>query len=216
MRILIIEDEIELGNSIKSYLQEEQLICDIALDTEMAKEFQETCHYECIILDVMLPQQSGISFLTELSSSGMESKTIVISAKNSSTDRIQALNLGAIAYLVKPFHLASLKAIVQQLEIKDNIIQLHSYQINLLTKQVSFDNQMIDLNKTEIDIIYFLFLNRYKVISKNAIAEHINQNSALYYDNFTAIDYNIEHLIKKLPLLGQYLQQIHSIAYKLT
>jgi DNA-binding response OmpR family regulator len=212
MRVLIVEDEIELGNSIKSYLQDINVICDIALDTQIAKELQEINQYACIILDVMLPQQSGIAYLTELSSHQTKCKIIVTSAKNSNTDRVQALNLGAVAYLVKPFHLASLKAIVQQLENNDNTVWLHQYLINNITKQVFIDDQIIDLSKTEIDILYFLVLNRNKVVSKNAIAEHINQNSALYFDNFTAIDYNIKNLIKKLPLLGNYFQQIHNIA----
>jgi DNA-binding response OmpR family regulator len=216
MRVLIIEDEIELGNSIQSYLNDDNLICDIAIDAQMAIEMQETQLYSCIILDVMLPNQSGISYLTQLSSQQTKSKIIVISAKNSNTDRVKALNLGAIAYLVKPFHLASLKAVVQQIVHTEDMVYYPPYQINLQQQEVLFQNQIIPLSKTEIELLHFLILNRNQVVSKNALAEHLNQNSALYFDNFKAIDYSMENLIKKLPLLAQQIQLIHHIAYKLT
>ena len=215
MKVLIIEDEKELGNSIKIYLQAEDLFCDIALDTQMAKELQETNLYDFIILDIMLPQQSGLSYLTELSKNETKSKIIVISAKNSDSDRVQVLNLGAIAYLVKPFHLATLNAIIKELLIKDNAITIGNFQIYKSTNQVIIENEITELSNIEMNILFFLILNRNKVVSKNAIAEHMNLNSTSYFSNFSAIENNKENLLKKLPLLEQHIKQIHNIAYKL-
>lgn len=220
MRILIVEDEIELSNSIFHYLKSEEYQCDLAYNADEAREQMEVFGYDCIVLDVMLPLGSGLKLLQELKSAGKQDGIIVISAKNSVDDSIQSLNMGADDYLAKPFHLAELSARIQSIIRKRNlksptILNYKNISLNLESKEVKIKGEEIELNATEFTLFLFLLLNRNKVVSKNAIAENLSKQSALYFDNFEVITSHIKNLKNKLGSAGDCIQAIYSTGYKL-
>jgi len=220
MRILIIEDETELANSMFRYLQNEDYKCDLAFDVQEAREKMMLVDYDCIALDIMLPFGSGLDLLSELKEAGKRDGVIIISAKNSVDDKINSLKLGADDYLAKPFHLAELSARIQSIIRRrnfggNNTIIYKNLNINLLSKEVMVADTMVEITKTEYSLLLFLILNKNKVVSKNAIAENLSGQSALYFDNFDIIYSHIKNLKKKLGTTGDYIKTIYGTGYKL-
>lgn len=220
MKILIVEDEIELADSMRNYLQNEDYNCELAFDTKQAREQMMLFDYDCIVLDIMLPYGSGLDLLQELKKAGKEDGVIIISAKNSVDDKIHSLNLGADDYLAKPFHLAELSARIQSIIRRrnfsgSNIINYKDLNINLLSKEVTVSGKEVEITKTEFALLLFLILNKNKVVSKNAIAENLSGQSALYFDNFDIIYSHIKNLKRKLGIAGDYIKTIYGTGYKL-
>src|SRR5690606_20146427 len=115
MKILIIEDEIELAKSMIQYLSEERYLCEVANTFSEAKDRIENFSYDCILLDISLPDGNGLKLLEELKSLGKQDGVIIISAKDSLDDKIKGLQIGADDYLTKPFHLSELNARIYSL-----------------------------------------------------------------------------------------------------
>jgi DNA-binding response OmpR family regulator len=136
MKILIIEDEQELANSIAAYLSGESYLCEFASTYSEAIDKTESFDYDCILLDLMLPGGSGMRILEELKLQNKQDGVIIISAKNSIEDKIKGLQIGADDYLTKPFHLSELAARIYALIRRrqfgsTNIIEHHELKIVL-------------------------------------------------------------------------------------
>lgn len=220
MKILIVEDEIELANSMQNYLQNEDYNCEIAFDAKEARVQMMLFNYDCIVLDIMLPFGSGLDLLQELKEAGKEDGVIIISAKNSVDDKINTLKLGADDYLAKPFHLAELSARIQSIIRRrnfsgSNTITYKDLNINIQSKEVKVLGKEIEITKTEFSLLLFLILNKNKVVSKNAIAENLSGQSALYFDNFDIIYSHIKNLKRKLGVAGDYIKTVYGTGYKL-
>jgi DNA-binding response OmpR family regulator len=220
MKILIVEDEIELANSMQNYLQNEDYNCEIAFDAKEARIQMMLFNYDCIVLDIMLPFGSGLDLLQELKEAGKEDGVIIISAKNSVDDKINTLKLGADDYLAKPFHLAELSARIQSIIRRrnfsgSNTITYKDLNINIQSKEVKVLGKEIEITKTEFSLLLFLILNKNKVVSKNAIAENLSGQSALYFDNFDIIYSHIKNLKRKLGVAGDYIKTVYGTGYKL-
>lgn len=220
MKILIVEDEIELANSMQNYLQNEDYNCEIAFDAKEARVQMMLFNYDCIVLDIMLPFGSGLDLLQELKEAGKEDGVIIISAKNSVDDKINTLRLGADDYLAKPFHLAELSARIQSIIRRrnfsgSNTITYKDLNINIQSKEVTVLGKEIEITKTEFSLLLFLILNKNKVVSKNAIAENLSGQSALYFDNFDIIYSHIKNLKRKLGVAGDYIKTVYGTGYKL-
>ncbi|MBU1760454.1 MAG: response regulator transcription factor, partial [Bacteroidetes bacterium] len=178
MKILIVEDERELANSMVNYLQNEDYFCEAVADIDAAREKIGLFDYDCILLDIMLPKGSGLDLLEEIKKANKMDGVIIISAKNSVEDRIFSLKLGADDYLSKPFNLAELSARIQSIIRRrnfdgNNIIQYKNLVIDLNAKSVKVDDVEVEVTKSERALLIFLLLNKGKVVSKNSIAEHL-------------------------------------------
>lgn len=220
MKLLIVEDEKGLSESIVEYLSQENYICETAFDFNEAIEKINMFDYDCILLDIMLPNGNGLTLLEELKRRHKMEGVIIVSAKNSVEDRIFSLNLGADDYLSKPFHLAELSARIQSVIRRrqlggNTVIFYKNLYIDLQARNLSVDNKMIMLTKTEYELLLFLIMNKGKVISKNAIAEHLSGDSAMYYDNFDVIYAHIKNLKKKIGPIGDHIKTVYGIGYKL-
>ncbi|MBU1373661.1 MAG: response regulator transcription factor [Bacteroidetes bacterium] len=220
MKILIVEDERELANSMVNYLQNEDYFCEAVADIDAAREKIGLFDYDCILLDIMLPKGSGLDLLEEIKKANKMDGVIIISAKNSVEDRIFSLKLGADDYLSKPFNLAELSARIQSIIRRrnfdgNNIIQYKNLVIDLNAKSVKVDDVEVEVTKSERALLIFLLLNKGKVVSKNSIAEHLSGQSAMYFDNFDIIYTHIKNLKKKLGNAGDYIKTIYGTGYKL-
>ena len=207
MKILIIEDEAELLKSMVTYMRSENYVCETAVDYKSARQKIESHNYDCILLDISLPGGSGLQLLKELKQDGKSDGVIIISAKNSIDDRITGLNLGADDYLSKPFHLSELNArisaVIRRRHFKGHkVLVFHELTIDLEAKSVLVNNKQVDLTRKEYDLLLYLAYNKNRVISKNAIAEHLSGDEAGVFDNFDFIYSHMKNLKKKLQQAG--------------
>ena len=221
MKILIIEDETSLSNSIASYLKADNYLCEIAGNYKMALDKIESFDYDCILLDITLPDGNGLNVLKELKKSKRTDGVIIISAKNSVDDKIDGLNLGADDYISKPFHLSELSARIsavirrRRFDGSANII-VNEITIDSIANTIFINNKLLDLTKKEYDLLLYLVINKNRVISKSAIAEHISGDNADYFDNFDFIYAHIKNLKKKMTSAGaaDYIKSIYGMGYK--
>lgn len=221
MKILIIEDEIELAKSISEYLSGENYICEFAPTFSEAMEKVETFQYDCILLDIMLPDGSGLAILEELKRQNKQDGVIIISAKNALDDKIKGLQLGADDYLTKPFHLSELMAriysIIRRKQFNNsNVVKQNELEIDLLAKTVTINNQTIILTKKEFDLLIYFIGNKNKVISKSTLAEHLSGDFADMLDNHDFVYAHVKNLKKKLYEAGcdHYLKTVYGTGYK--
>lgn len=221
MKILIIEDEKELSDSIVSYLSSEKYLCEQAFDFADAKMKVCVYDYDCIVLDLMLPGGNGLDILREIRSRQNPVGVIIVSAKDSLDDKIHGLEIGADDYLSKPFHLAELKmriyAIVRRREFKaTNMIESNGICIYLLNKSVRVNDEDVVLTKSEYELLLFLIGNKNRVISKSAIAEHLSGEMADMMDNFDFVYTHIKNLKLKLAHAGckDCIKNVYGTGYK--
>ncbi|MCX8523272.1 response regulator transcription factor [Chryseobacterium formosus] len=221
MKVLIIEDEKDLAKSISEYLSEENYLCEFASTFRQAMDKINTYQYDCIILDIMLPDGNGLDILEELKRQNKQDGVIIVSAKNGLDDRVNGLQMGADDYLTKPFHLSELMArvfsIIRRKQFDNsNKIQNNELQIDLLSKTVTINNQTIVLTKKEFDLLIYFIGNKNKVISKSTLAEHLSGDFADMLDNHDFVYAHVKNLKKKLYDAGcdHYLKTVYGTGYK--
>jgi len=177
MKVLIVEDEKLLSNSIARYLHQSNFICDTAVQFYEAKEKIHVNEYDCIVLDITLPYGSGLQLLKELKSINKTEGVLIISAKNSIDDRITGLEAGADDYLTKPFHLAELAARINSIIRRrsfngNNIIVLDQLIVNILDRNVKCRKGNIDLTRKEYELLVYFISNKNRVLTKEAIIQN--------------------------------------------
>jgi DNA-binding response OmpR family regulator len=221
MKILIIEDEKELSKSIVHYLKAESYLCETAPDRKTAIDKIESFDYDCILLDISLPDGTGLQVLKELKSNKKTDGVIIISARDSIQDRIEGLNLGADDYLPKPFHLSELSArigaVIRRRRFDGSpVLSLNELTIDTVAKKVMVNERTVDLTRTEYDLLLYLASNKNRVISKNAIAERISGDESAIFDNFDFLYAHIKNVKKKLTAAGceDYIKAIYGMGYK--
>ena len=222
MKILIIEDEVQLSKSILSYLKDEKYSCELAEDFASAKEKLEFYNYDCILLDITLPDGNGLNLLQFLKDEKKSDGVIIISAKNSLNDKISGLQLGADDYLPKPFHLSELGArissVIRRRQFQGNSsILINDLEIETDSKIILFNKKPIDFTRKEYDIFLYLSVNKNKIISKNAIAEHIAEDNIDFFDNFDFLYAHIKNIKKKLANVGAQdcIKSVYGMGYKI-
>ncbi|MEX8548316.1 MAG: response regulator transcription factor [Mucilaginibacter sp.] len=223
MKILIIEDETGLRESIEEYFTEAGNICETASDFFSAKNKINLYRYDCILLDITLPNGNGLEILKTLKGQNYPDGVLIISAKNSLDDRLQGLDLGADDYLVKPFHLSELRARVTAIIRRksfdgNNLLTFNEIQVDLLAKSVKVQGNITKLTKKEYALLLYFMANKGKVVSKNAIAEHLCGDEIDAADNFDFIYSHIKNLRKKMMEAGgtDYIRAAYGMGYKFT
>ena len=223
MKLLIVEDEKELSDSICTYLSSESFICETAYDFDMAMEKISLYDYSCIILDITLPGGSGLNILKELKANNKSEGVLVISARNSVDDKVAGLKTGADDYLAKPFHLSELGARVDAIIRRKtfdgkNIVQVGELSVNIPDKTAAVKNKPIDLTRMEYDLLLYFTSNKNKVISKGAMAEHLWGDDMDLAGNYDFLYTHIKNLRKKLLQAGcpDYIKSVYGLGYKFT
>ena len=221
MKILIIEDERSLSESIATYLKGEDYICETASGFKQALEKTELYEYDCILLDITLPDGSGLEILKTLKANNKLDGVLIISARNSLDDRVTGLKLGADDYLAKPFHLSELSAriaaIIRRKNFEgSNLVKFNEICIDTLAKSVSVNNKTLELTRKEYELLLYFIINKRRVISKNAIAEHLWGDDIP--GNYDFIYTHIKNLRRKLQetAAGDYIRSVYGMGYKFT
>tara|TARA_R110001592_G_scaffold361354_1_gene671806 strand:+ start:1826 stop:2503 length:678 start_codon:yes stop_codon:yes gene_type:complete len=221
MKLLLIEDEIELAKSIQDYLNGHDFVCEWVSNYASAINKISSYDYDCVLLDLTLPDGDGFDILTELKKQNKTEGIIIISAKETLESRIEGFHLGADDYLTKPFHLSELLVRIQALIRRkqfngDTKIIYNEITVDLLSKMVNVHDKTIDLTKKEMDLLLFLIGNKKRVLSKAAIAEHLSGDMADMLDNHDFVYAHIKNLKKKLITAkgSNYIKTVYGIGYK--
>ena len=222
MKILIVEDEPSLRELVRRSLEKERYVVETAPDLDTAMEKIELYDYDCILLDIMLPDGSGLEILQHLKMLRKKENVIIISAKDSLEDKINGLDLGADDYLSKPFHLAELSARVKSVLRRkhrngENCITLGNVSLYPDNFRVSVEGNLLELSRKEYDILHY-FMNRpNRMINKNMLAESVWGDHIDQVDNFDFIYAQIKNLRKKLKTSNASIEikAVYGFGYKL-
>lgn len=221
MKILIIEDEKELVGTIKKFLESEGFLCETACTYNEAEDSLSVFSYDIIILDLTLPGGDGLDLISLIKERNRQAGLLIVSAKNSLDDKIKGLDMGADDYITKPFHLAELNSRIKSLVRRrhfdgTNELVFNEIRVNIDSGEVFINGSMIDLTRKEYEILLYLIVNKNKVITREAIAEHVWGDNISYSDNFDFIYSHIKNLRKKIEQKNgsDYLKNIYGIGYK--
>ncbi len=223
MKILIIEDEFDLLIAISNFLIKENYICELAETYLKADEKLSIYEYDMILLDITLPDGNGLDLLKTIKKRHLKSGVIIISAKNSLDDKISGLDLGADDYMTKPFQLSELnsriKAVIRRRQLDgSNTLTFNEISINTDNKSVTVNETEITFTKKEYDILLYFIINKNRVLTKEAIAEHLWDDNIDLADNFDFIYTHLNNIRKKIKRAGgiDYIKTIYSMGYKFT
>ncbi len=223
MKILIIEDEKDLSKSISTYLTEEGYVSESSFNYFDAEEKINLHNYDCVLLDIMLPDGNGLDLLQLLKSKKIHTGIIVISAKGSIDDKIKGLDLGADDYISKPFHLSELNARIKSVLRRrnfegDNEIIVNEIKVIPEQGTAYVNNQEIILTKKELELLIFFLSNINRVITKESIAEHLWGDDMDMANSYDFVYSHIKNLRKKIMEKGgnDYIHTIYGMGYKFT
>lgn len=223
MKMLIIEDEPVLLDEIESYFTALDFICEQATTFNDAEQKLRDYVYDMVVLDITLPDGSGLELLKKIKQRQNETGILILSAKDSLQDKLCGLNLGADDYLTKPFYVEELNARVNAIYRRKTLkgedkIAFDDFLIEPLSKSVSFKQQEISLTRKECDLLIYFVINKNRVVSKASIVEHLWGDHFDQNDNFDTIYVHMKNLRKKLNTASgkDYIKTVYGIGYKFT
>jgi DNA-binding response OmpR family regulator len=201
MRILLVEDEERIASFVARGLKEARYVVDVAKDGEKGQFMAEVNEYDLVILDIMLPGKDGISVCRDLRARKIDVPILMLSAKDTTEDKVRGLNFGADDYLAKPFAFKELLARVQALlrrrsPDKGNVLRVGDLELNQLTHKVIRGGKEIELTGKEYALLEYMMLNAGKVVTRTQISEHVWHED---FDSFTnVIDVYMNYLRNKV------------------
>ena len=223
MKILIVEDEKQLLDSMLIFLKESGMICEKAETLAEATEKTDLYEYDCVVLDIGLPDGSGLKVINVLQQKQKQTGIVILSAKNSLDDRLVGLNFGADDYVTKPFYMpelvARIKSVVRRRAFQGkNEILFNEIRVVPDEMMMYVKDKLISLTKKEHELLLYFLSNQNKVLTKESIAEHLWGDHADMADSFDFIYSHIKNLRKKMTDNGahDYLKSIYGVGYKLS
>lgn len=203
MNVLIVEDEKSLSDEITAFLKSEGYLCEQAFSGIEASEKIAVNLYDFVLLDLGLPDYNGLDLITDSRKTGTEAIFIIITARGEVEDKVKGLDLGADDYLAKPFALVELASRMQavarrKFKISDHTICAGEFIVETQSRRITYEGREVMLTKKEYDLLYYLIINRNKVLTRNQLYEHIwgNMLDDQYDSNF--IDVHVKNVRKKL------------------
>lgn len=221
MKVLIIEDNRELADNIQGFLVREGYVCELCYTHHDAQQKLNSFKYDCIILDIMLPDGSGLNLLQFMKTEKIQSSILIISARNSLDDKITGLELGADDYLTKPFHLselhARLKAIYRRKSLGgDSVVSFEEINVNTDTMEARVNDQLLELTKKEFYLLLYFLVNKNRVLTRQSIAEHLWGDYTDNLSNFDFVYQHVKNLRKKITAANgkDYIGTVYGLGYK--
>lgn len=221
MKLLIIEDEKDLSESICAFFSNEHFVCETAYNYQSAVDKINRYDYAVIILDLSLPDGNGLEILKEIKANEKTEGVIIISARNSLEDKLKGLKIGADDYLTKPFHLpelgARVSAIIRRVSFAGrNVIHFDELALDLDSKTLRSTNGYVDLTHKEYDLLLYLLSNKNRVVTKEAIVEHLWGDEIEMADSYDFVYTHIKNLRRKLVLSGNpdNIKSVYGMGYK--
>ena len=221
MKLLIVEDNFQLADDLSRFLSEHGFIVEISDTLESARGKIELYDYELIILDIGLPDGSGLEIIKQLKNKKSDAGILIVTAKNAIEDKVKGLELGADDYITKPFHKAELNARIRSIIRRkkfngSNVISINKIEIDLNSMAVKVNNIELDLTRKEYDLLLYFIYNKNRVLTKESIAEHLWGDHIDQADNFDFIYNHIKNLRKKLQNTGagNHIRSVYGMGYK--
>lgn len=221
MKVLLVEDQAELAHDVRQYLDKEAILCEWAGGCEDAMDKLASFQYDLVLLDIMLPDGNGMDILRFIKKELPNLGVLIISAKNALDDKLTGFELGADDYMTKPFHLAELNARIkafyrrQKFEGQDRV-EFNEISINTEEREVKINSQSIELTGKEYDLLLYLLANKNRVLTKQAIAEHLWGDYVGDWDHFDFVYQHIKNLRRKLSdrQCKPYIATVYGLGYK--
>ncbi len=221
MKVLVIEDNKELASSIYNFLAAEGYICELAYHFEEAREKLLLFPYDCILLDIMLPDGNGLDLLQFIKTEHIQSGILIISAKDSLDDKVNGLEGGADDYITKPFHLpelhARLRAIYRRQKLEgDSLISFNEIGLNTDTLEATINNTLLDITKKEFDLLRYCIGNKNRVRSRQDSAAHLWGDYTDNLANFDFVYQHVKNLRKKIHTANgaDYIETVYGLGYR--
>lgn len=221
MRILVVEDDIQLAEMLTEALRDRQYVVDVANNGEAAWDWVETSTYDLVVLDVTLPKLDGISFCKRLRHHNATLPVLMLTARDTVADKINGLDAGADDYVVKPFNLQELMARIRALLRRgrfsvDTGLTWGNLSLNSSTFEVTYNEQPLQLTPKEFALLELLISSGRRVLSRTGIIEHIWS-----FDNpptEETVKSHIKSLRQKLRVAGapeDLIETVHGLGYRL-
>ncbi|WP_276090235.1 response regulator transcription factor [Pedobacter sp. JY14-1] len=221
MKLLFVEDEPILVEEMNSYFSSQGFVCEQAISFSQAAQKIHNYRYDIVILDITLPDGTGMELISGIREKDIETGILILSAKNSLNDKIDSLNLGADDYLTKPFYIEELSARVNALYRRKILkgsqnIHFDAFTIEPFSKKLSYKKQEIGLTRKEFEMLMYFLVNKERVVSKSAIAEHLWGDHFDQQDNFDTVYVHMKNLRKKLSSASgkDYIRTVYGMGYK--
>jgi DNA-binding response OmpR family regulator len=220
VKILVVEDEKMLSDTIVSYLKEEGYLSEQAGTLDLGTQKVNLYEYDCVLLDIGLPDGNGFKLINEIKKCHPETGIIIISAKNSLDDKIQGLDLGADDYLTKPFHLSELnsriKSVLRRRKFEgQKELVVGKLRIFPENRRVFVEEELLSTTRKEFDLLLFFVSNQGRVLTKESIAEHLWGDFADSSDTFNFVYSHIKNLRRKILVKSgmEYFRNVYGTGY---
>ncbi|WP_341841569.1 response regulator transcription factor [Chitinophaga caseinilytica] len=221
MKVLLIEDNVELASSISAFLAREGYICEVSYNIRDAQDKLISFQYDCVLLDIMLPDGNGLEILRFMRQERLQSSILILSAKNSLDDKIIGLEEGADDYLTKPFHMpelnARLRAIYRRKTLGgSNIIAFNEITLNIDTFEAWVNGMLLDMTRKEFDLLMYFMVNKNRVLSRQSIAAHLWGDYTDNLNNFDFVYQHVKNIRKKISSANgtDYIGTVYGLGYK--
>lgn len=215
MKILVVEDEHKIANSIKRGLEQEAYAVDLAYDGGEGFDLASSEDYDVIILDLLLPGLSGMDVCRKLRAESIHTPILMLTALGETSNKVEGLNSGADDYLVKPFAFEELLARVKALnrrpsEVKSEKLKVKSLELDTNTFEVKKSGKQIELSRKEFALLEYLMRNAGKVVGKENIIAHVWDYEADILPN--TVEVFIGYLRNKIG--GDIIKTVRGFGYK--
>ncbi len=221
MKLLIIEDEVRISNSLKKGFAEEEFVVETAFDGEEGQKLARTKEYDCIILDLMLPKISGLQILRTIRERKINTPVIILTAKGAVEEKVEGLEIGADDYLAKPFSfdelLARIRALIRRANQKEEVLKIDDLELNSREIKVTRSEENINLSGREFKILEFLMMHKGSILSEKRIISHIWNYDADISSNVVAAHIkNLRNKIDKaFPDKKKLIKTVRGLGYKI-
>lgn len=221
-KILIIEDDKDIIELVRHYLEKENFVLKDAADGFSGLKKAKAENFDLVILDLMLPEVDGLEVCKELRADPKTSSTpvIMLTAKGEETDKIVGLEIGADDYLTKPFSprelVARIKALLRRVEKKPEKEKIYRYAnlvLDPFKHEVALNKQALQLTSKEFALLECLLLNKGRVLSRDYLMDQVWGYD--YFGGMRTVDVHIRRLREKIPLLSKNIQTVKNLGYRL-
>lgn len=216
MRVLVVEDDVNLNRQLKDALTEAGYVVDVAMDGEEGHYLGDTEPYDAVVLDIGLPQMDGLSVLEEWRRAGRAMPVLLLTARDRWSDKVQGIDAGADDYVAKPFHmeelLARLRALVRRAAgHASNEIVAGAVRLDARSGRVTVNGQAVKLTSHELRLLSYLMHHKGKVISRTELTEHLYDQD--FDRDSNTIEVFVGRLRKKLP--DDCIQTVRGLGYQI-
>ncbi|MBF2029955.1 MAG: response regulator transcription factor [Oscillatoriales cyanobacterium C42_A2020_001] len=221
MRILVVEDDVQLAEMLTEALRDYQYAIDVARDGEAAWNWLETLPYDLLVLDVTLPKLDGISLCKRLRQHNVTLPVLMLTARDTVADKITGLDAGADDYVVKPFNLQELMARIRALLRRGSIpvgsgLVWGSLHLNSSTFEVTYNQQPLQLTPKEFALLELLASSGRRVLSRTGIIEHIwSLDNPPTEETVKSHIKSVRHKLKAVGAPDDFIETVHGLGYRL-